>query len=284
MRQNSHINEAPEDNTLYPKDTVVRKASMAVEGFAEASAEVKDAIRKEDEMSFMQAIKLYLKGVGWSILLSTTNVMVGYDVALLSSFYALPQFNKKYGVLNSDGTYNVSAPWKAGLSNGALCGEILGLFISGYISEKYGYQKTMIASLAIMVLFIFIPFFADNIQTLLVGEILCGIPWGVFQTLTTAYASEVLPVALRAHLCTYVNLCWVMGQFIASGVLRSVLDRGDQWAYRLVPSYIPLSCSNLDFQNTFRNTMALATTHPHWRNFRPRVSVVARPPSYQCRR
>jgi SP family general alpha glucoside:H+ symporter-like MFS transporter len=281
MRRNSHIKEAPGGyNTHHPEDPVVRKASMAVENFAEISTEVKGAIQKEHEMSFMQAIKLYRKAVGWSILLSTTNVMVGYDVGLLSSLYALPQFNKKYGVLDSDGTYTVSAPWKAGLSNGALCGEILGLFISGIISEKYGYRKTMIASLAMMVAFIFIPFFAHNIQTLLVGEILCGIPWGVFQTLTTAYASEVLPVALRAHLCTYVNLCWVMGQLIASGVLRGVLDRGDQWAYRLAPSfYIPLSCFNLDFQNPFRNTMALATTHPHWRNLRPRVSVVARPPS-----
>jgi SP family general alpha glucoside:H+ symporter-like MFS transporter len=155
MRRNSHINEGREDyNTLHSEDTVVRKASMAVENFAEISAEVKDAIQKEHEMSFMQAIKLYPKAVGWSILLSTANVMEGYDVLLLSSFYALPQFNKKYGVLDSDGTYTVSAPWKSGLSNGALCGEILGLFISGIISEKYGYRKTMIASLAMMITFL----------------------------------------------------------------------------------------------------------------------------------
>jgi SP family general alpha glucoside:H+ symporter-like MFS transporter len=205
---------------------------MAVENFADLSAEAKDATNKEHQMGFMQAIKLYPKAVGWSILLSTAIIMEGYDVVLLSSFYALPQFNKKYGVLGSDGTYTVPAAWKSGLSNGALCGEILGLFINGIVSEKYGYRKTMMASLAMMIAFIFIPFFSHNIQTLLVGEILCGIPWGVFQTLTTAYASEVCPVALRAYLCTYVNLCWVIGQFIASGVLRAVLDRTDQWAYR----------------------------------------------------
>jgi len=197
MRRNSHIKEAPGGyNTHHPEDPVVRKASMAVENFAEISTEVKGAIQKEHEMSFMQAIKLYRKAVGWSILLSTTNVMVGYDVGLLSSLYALPQFNKKYGVLDSDGTYTVSAPWKAGLSNGALCGEILGLFISGIISEKYGYRKTMIASLAMMVAFIFIPFFAHNIQTLLVGEILCGIPWGCFSN--TYYRIRIRSLARRS--------------------------------------------------------------------------------------
>jgi SP family general alpha glucoside:H+ symporter-like MFS transporter len=55
----------------------------------------------------------------------------------------------------------------------------------------------------------------------------------VFQTLTTTYASEVMPVPLRCYLCTYVNLCWVMGQFIASGVLRAMLNNNTQWSYRI---------------------------------------------------
>ena len=45
-------------------------------------------------------------------------------------------------------------------------------------------------------------------------------------SVTTAYAAEVMPVPLRCYLTTYVNLCWVMGQFIASGVLRGLLPTG----------------------------------------------------------
>ena len=55
---------------------------------------------------------------------------------------------------------------------------------------------------------------------LLAGEILCGIPWGVFQTITTAYAAEVTPVALRPFLTTYVNLCWVC---LTRAILRLML-------------------------------------------------------------
>ena len=91
----------------------------------------------------------------------------------------------------------------------------------------------MLIALFSMICFIFIPFFAQNLQTLLVGEVLQGIPWGVFQTMTTAYASEVAPVALRAYLTTYVNLCWVMGQFIAAGVLRSFLTKGGELHQRI---------------------------------------------------
>jgi SP family general alpha glucoside:H+ symporter-like MFS transporter len=83
-----------------------------------------------------------------------------------------------------------------------------------------------------MIGFIFIPFFAQNLATLLAGDIMQGIPWGVFQTMPAAYASEVCPVGLRAYLTTYINLCWVMGQFIATGVLRSFLKGDNEWAYR----------------------------------------------------
>lgn len=139
------------------------------------------------------------------------------DVVLLGSFFAYPAFNSKYGHLGADGKYQLSARWQAGLSNGVNVGEILGLFVNGIVSERYGYRKTMIVSLFATIAFIFINFFAPNVQTLLVGEILIGIPLGVFQTLTVTYASEVCPVVLRAYLTTYVNLCWVIGQFIASG-------------------------------------------------------------------
>ena len=78
--------------------------------------------------------------------------------------------------------------------------------MNGWISEKIGYKKTMFGSLILMIAFIFVPFFAPNIHTILVGAILQGIPWGVFQTLSTTYASEVTPTVLRPYLTTYVNL------------------------------------------------------------------------------
>lgn len=106
--------------------------------------------------------------------------------------------------------------------------------------DRFGYRKAMLVSLSMMIAFIFIPFFAQNLTTLLIGDILQGIPWGVFQTMTTAYASEVCPVALRAYLTTYVNLCWVMGQLIATGVLTALLKRTDEWAYRIpFVSFLP---------------------------------------------
>ncbi|KID76626.1 Sugar transporter family protein, partial [Metarhizium brunneum ARSEF 3297] len=192
------------------------------------------AAAKEQGMTLWQGIKLYPKAVGWSVLISTCIAMEGYDISLVNNFYAFPQFTKKYGEYQpKSGTYEVTAPWQAGLSNGAMVGEIIGLFINGYVSERFGYRYTVMACLVMVTAFTAIFFTAPNVETLLVAEILCGIPWGIFQTLAVTYASEVCPVALRGYLTTYVNFCWGLGQEIGIGVIRAMLSRDDEWAYRI---------------------------------------------------
>ncbi|KAJ5974173.1 hypothetical protein N7481_011383 [Penicillium waksmanii] len=191
------------------------------------------ATEKERKMGIWKGIKIYPKAVAWSILISTCIAMEGYDISLVNNFYAFPQFNRKYGELQGDGSYQVPARWQSGLSNGAYVGEIIGLFINGYASERFGYRYTLMACLVLVTAWTAIFFTAQNVQSLLAAEILCGIPWGVFQTLTITYASEVCPVSLRGYLTTYVNFCWGLGQLIGIGVIKGMLNRNDEWAYRI---------------------------------------------------
>lgn len=167
------------------------------------------ATRREHKLTLIPSLKLYPKAVAWSMFFSLAIIMEGYDLKLMGSLFAQPTFQQKYGQQLADGTYQIPAPWQAGLSNGASAGSILGLLLNGYASERFGFRRTMQASLAFITAMIFIPFFAPSIQVLQTGQVLMGIPWGVFQTLTTSYAAEVTPTHLRAYLTTYVNLCWV---------------------------------------------------------------------------
>lgn len=81
--------------------------------------------------------------------------------------------------------------------------------------------------------FVFIIFFAPNVEALIAGEALLGVPWGIIQTLTTTYAAEVAPVPLRPIVTTYICLCWMIGGFISTGVLRGFVDVTTEWAYRV---------------------------------------------------
>ncbi|KAH7201091.1 hypothetical protein BKA60DRAFT_657983 [Fusarium oxysporum] len=192
-----------------------------------------NAAAAEHNMTFMEGLRAYPKAMGWSIALSTCIIMEGYDTILIGNLYAMKPFNEYYGHPSSQGGYSISAAWQSGLTNGASVGEILGLYISGWLADRYGYKKVLATALVMMTAFIFIQFFSVSLSMLLVGEILCGLPWGVFQTLTTTYAAEVCPIHLRCYLTTYVNLCWVIGQLIASGVLRGTVSMNSKWSYKI---------------------------------------------------
>ncbi|KAF4768502.1 hypothetical protein HAV15_002818 [Penicillium sp. str.  len=200
---------------------------------AKATNNAKSAADAEHKMTLLQGIRTYPKAIAWSVLISTCIAMEGYDISLVNNFYAFPQFTKKYGELTPDGSYQVPAAWQAGLSNGAYCGEIIGLLINGWASERFGYRYTIMTSLALITGFTAIFFTAPNIQTLLAAEILAGVPWGIFQTLTVTYASEVCPVVLRGYLTSYVNFCWGLGQLVGIGVIKAMLNRDDQWSYKI---------------------------------------------------
>ncbi|KAJ9608652.1 hypothetical protein H2200_006423 [Cladophialophora chaetospira] len=216
-------------------NSAVRRLNETNTKFVALSGEAKLATDEEHAMTIREALRRYPKAVAWSVLFSTAIAMEGFDLVLISAFFAYPSFTKKYGVPSHSkkGGYQIPAPWQAGLSNGARVGEILGLLLNGYLAERFGMKRTMIGTLILLSGLLFIPFFAPNIETLQVAEILLGFPWGVFQTLTTAYASEVCPVVLRGYLTTYVNMMWGVGQIICTGVLRSLLARTDQWSYRI---------------------------------------------------
>ena len=210
-----------------------------------------NATAAEHKMSLLDGIRTYPKAMGWSVLMSASIIMEGFDHVLTGQLYALPQFKRKFGVQQPNGTYEVPAPWQAGLSNGVILGSLIGILIASWAANRFGYRKTMAAELCLTMSAVFIYFFAQNIQTLMVAAVLMGIPFGGYETLvsvmlsrhlqcsltfssqTTSFASEVMPAGLRSYMTSYVNLCWVIGQMTASGTLRAVLGVPSELAFRI---------------------------------------------------
>ncbi|KAF6812496.1 MFS sugar transporter [Colletotrichum plurivorum] len=196
--------------------------------------EAKQASDDEHAQTLMQALSQNRKAVFWSVMISMSIVMEGYDVILINNFFAYPEFKKKYGSwYNDEIGYQVSGPWQTGLTMAATTGAIFGGLLNGFFASKYGYRWVMIVAMGFLNCFIFVVFFAHSSAMLLVGQILCGFSWGVFATLSPAYASEVCPTNLRGYMTTYVNLCWATGQLIAAGVLRGCLSIEGEMAYRI---------------------------------------------------
>ena len=212
--------------------TAHRRPSIIDEAIAPMGSRALAASQTEHQMSFRQALHLYPKAIAWSACISLAIIMEGYDTALISTLFAFKEFQRNYGTPVGD-TYQITPSWQAWVSNSATFGSIMGLLLNGLITQKFGYRHTMLGALAVLACCIFLSFFAFNIRTLIASQALCGLPWGVFSTLTTTYAAEVMPINLRVYLTSIVNMCWLIGQLIAQLILRSLLDWESPWSYRI---------------------------------------------------
>ncbi|KAK9489818.1 hypothetical protein V1508DRAFT_426841 [Lipomyces doorenjongii] len=193
----------------------------------------KTAAEVEQHLPPLQAIKAYPKAIFWSLVVSMCVIMEGYDTSLIGNFFAYPSFARKYGTYFPGIGYQLTAAWQAGFSNATGVGSFFGVLANGYLVSYFGHKRVLIGALFAMTGFIFIMFFAPNIETLTVGGFLCGLPWGVFASAAPAYASEVLPLSLRVYFTSYTNMCFIIGQLIASGVLEGLVHLDSQWAYRI---------------------------------------------------
>ncbi|KAF2164399.1 hypothetical protein M409DRAFT_56668 [Zasmidium cellare ATCC 36951] len=203
-----------------------------------------DILRANDSehlLGFRAAVQRYPGAVFWSFIMSMSVIMIGYDTSLIANFFAYPSFKRKYGQwYPEDNDYEITGPWMIGLSNAISAGEIIGLIINGFVLERFGHRRVMIVSLAVLSGCIAVMVFAPTIAILCVGQVLMGIPWGIFTVMGGAYSSEVCPLALRGYLTSYNALCWALGQLIGAGVLVGLVDMPSNWSFKitLAPQWI----------------------------------------------
>ncbi|KAK4899504.1 hypothetical protein LTR27_003237 [Elasticomyces elasticus] len=192
-----------------------------------------DAIRateNEHNLSLRDAVRLYPAAIGWSAFFSLGIIMTAFDPQLLGNLYATPKFQQDFGYLY-EGSWIIKAQWQTGLSMGSPIGQVVGAFFASYPMEWFGRKKTFGVCVLLTTAIIFIQFFARSLPVLIVGELLGGLVLGTYATIAPTYASEVCPVALRGILTSYINLCFVIGQLIANGVIAGTSTLDNHWAY-----------------------------------------------------
>jgi SP family general alpha glucoside:H+ symporter-like MFS transporter len=162
---------------------------------------VASAIEDEKSMSVREALRRHPTAFIWSIFMFLTIVMEGYDISLMFSLFAFPPFVEKFGTYYPElGKKFIPGDWQVALGNAAACGSFIGLLLNGYVTERFGHRVVTIVGLIIMSGVIFITFFAPNLEVLVAGQVLVGIPWGIFAIMGSAYSSEISPLALRGYL------------------------------------------------------------------------------------
>lgn len=188
----------------------------------------------EHETGFWQAVRQYPAATFWAGFFCIAVIMAGFDAQIITSFYALPAFQQKYGKpVDGTNSYEIPAQWQTGLGMGNPIGQILGALASGWPMERWGRRIPLAVCCVYSIIFVFVQFFASSIGMLCAGEVLGGLAYGFYVVIAPTYASEICPLALRGVLTASVNLAFVIGQFIGQGCAAGVETRLDEWAYRI---------------------------------------------------
>lgn len=195
--------------------------------------DVYEVTEREHSMSLIDGLRDYKNAVIWSVIVSLTIVMDGYNITLLGSLFGFPSFKRQFGDKIDENTYDLTASWQTALSMMNSVGNIFGIMIGSWLVDIVGHKRLMQVCFLLIVGFSFILVFANTKVVLLIGQLLIGFPNGVFGVMGPMYASEVCPVVLRGYLTTYTNICFIIGQLISQCVLKGCSEHEFSWSFRV---------------------------------------------------
>lgn len=197
---------------------------------------------------------------------------------LNGNFVAQSAFQKKFGVPLGDGSYAIPTKWQSALFQSGQCGAFVGVFLAGPITNRLGYRWTTMLALIFMNATIFISFFADSLTVLVIGQTFEGIPWGIFIANSPAYASEVVPIALRGVVTATIQMSWSIGSIIVAGATYGTNARTDQWAWKIPLALQWLFPVSISINNPDRQLLTSTDPTSDPGLLRSRVPMVAHSP------
>ncbi|KAH8895073.1 sugar transporter [Thozetella sp. PMI_491] len=192
------------------------------------------AERREKSMSFKEVLVADLRAILASVAFSGSIVMEGYGLALITYLFSFPVFKQRFGAYEPAlGGYEVEYEWRVLLPLAAQFGSLIGTGLASPLTAYLGYKRSMQWMLLMSALAAVLPFMASTVEWLAVAFLVQGIPWGVFSITSPAYSSELASLQLRPVLTTWNNLCWVLGQLLASAVAKAFEAQMGDMGYRI---------------------------------------------------
>lgn len=129
----------------------------------------------EHNTTVRRALRAYPYAAMWSLAVSMSIIMEGYDTNLVGNFYGYPAFAKQFGSYDaSTHSYQVSGAWQLALGCGPTAGALVGATLNGYLIQRFGFRSVFMGSLIGMNAFIFVDFFGKSAALQTVGQVLCG--------------------------------------------------------------------------------------------------------------
>lgn len=183
------------------------------------------------------------KHSSWYVILiavaaGVAGLMYGFDTAVISG--AIGFLTEKY---------SLSPAMQGWVISCVMIGGVLGVAMSGFLSDKYGRKNIMFLSAILFIISALGSAFATGVTMLVWARIIGGFGIGFASALSVTYISECAPPAIRGRLGSLYQLFTIFGIcatfYINYGVANSgtyawALDEGWRWmlGYGVFPGVI----------------------------------------------
>jgi len=144
---------------------------------------------------------------------SIGGLLFGFDIAVISG--VLPFVQKQF---------NLTAVEEGWFVSSALIGSIVGVAISGELSDRFGRKKLLVLSSVLFFVSALGCTLLPSSFWIIAFRMLGGVGIGVASMIVPLYISEIAPAAIRGRLVTFYQLAVTVGillAYIANGALLS---------------------------------------------------------------
>ncbi|KAH9884252.1 putative MFS alpha-glucoside transporter [Xylariomycetidae sp. FL2044] len=186
----------------------------------------------EHALAFWAAVRMHYPAVLWALFINLATVLKGMDGGIVGSLVGIGPFKEQYGYLYN-GTYIIEAHWLSAFNYANKLGAIVGALAAGFAYDRLGPRPMMALCSAGSLAFIFVQYFSATPAQLFAGQLLNGCIIAFYPICASAYVGEVCPLALRGFAASCTNLAFVVGQFVASGILKGTSALPSKLAYKI---------------------------------------------------
>ncbi|CAG8164161.1 unnamed protein product [Penicillium salamii] len=193
--------------------------------------------KRNSPRSLWQAIKRSARIVAYCLALSSAILMYGYDLVIVGTVVAMPQF--QFGQRFNE-MYIIPSMWLSLWSVSSCFGLMFGSIIGGYFQERQGRRLALAVGSflsAIAVAICYVSDLPDSIDArrgvFFAGKVFQGACIGILLCVAQTYMSEVLPVVLRGPIIAFYPIFTLLGQLIGSIVCYTSLKYTGAQSYRV---------------------------------------------------
>ncbi|KAJ1329923.1 MFS transporter SP family general alpha glucoside:H+ symporter [Microdochium nivale] len=172
--------------------------------------------QQEHNRTWAQTLRKDPKLLFWIGVMLWTLVVRGFENGASGAILSVPVFRRDFGVQMDDGRYFISTEWQSALTGAPNATGILGSWLAGWFSDRFGFRPVILAAAAINIISIGIEFGSTSLAVFFGGKMLNYFAIGALLNLCTAYIADVAPLAIRASAIGFCNLSQCIGPFIAA--------------------------------------------------------------------